>query len=191
CDRTGGGSCGACTARLADGMTCTADEQCANGACVGTQCGHLGDVGDPCFANADCLGQRLCDMTTNQCALAPTWVVNQVCQPNSNDCDPFTTGLYCKGNGTGAGQCSPFLAIDAACRTGGVAQGLCDLRSYDYCPAGADSVCTPPMLVTTEGQPCGMLQGEKCDTGLVCPNPVTQAGDTCVSYQQQGDTCVP
>lgn len=184
CDHSGGGTCGACTARAADGLACNADEQCTNGACVGTQCGHLGDVGDPCFDDADCLGERVCDTNTNQCAAAPTWVVNQACTPNSGDCDPFDTGLYCSGNG----QCSPFLTLDTACRTNGNATGICDVRSYDYCPAGANAVCAPPTLVTIEGQACGMLNGLKCDTGLVCGPNALQNG-TCVSYQGAGDTC--
>jgi hypothetical protein len=185
CDHSAGGACGACTMRLADGFNCTADEQCAGGACIGSQCGHLGNDGEPCFADNDCLGKRTCDLNTHTCATV-RWVVNQACTPNTGDCNAFDTGLYCKQNPTGA-QCAPFLPLNAACRVGGVAQGLCDVRAYDVCPAGNDAVCSPPTIETTENSACGLLQGQKCATGMACSNPL---GGTCIQYQQLGQTCV-
>lgn len=193
CDTTGGGDCGTCAARKADGMTCAGDGECAGGACIGTQCGSPGDDGDPCLSagpgddpNNDCRGQRVCDTDQNECVTLPAWQVNQVCTPNTGDCDPLGTGLWCQPSGD-AGQCAPMLADGAVCRNSGVAQGVCDIRAYLTCPAGANATCTPPVTVTTEGDACGFFAGAQCAAGLVCTNPITMG--VCVEYQAEGETC--
>jgi hypothetical protein len=197
CDRSGGGACGVCAARLADGMTCTADEQCAGGACIGTQCGHLGTDDEPCVisaapgadANEDCLGQRECDPATDRCFTPRTWVLNDVCNPKALECEPFDTGLYCKPNANGDPQCAPFIELGAACRINGASQGQCDLRAYETCPAGPNMNCTAPVIVTVEGESCSFQSGRKCAAGMMCTNPF--GAGTCVDLQAEDEVCQP
>jgi hypothetical protein len=197
CDRSGGGACGLCAAKLADGMTCNADEQCVNGGCIGTQCGRLGFDNDPCVIspapgadpNEDCRGQRECDPDTNRCVSPRTWVLNDVCEPKLLDCDSFDTGLYCKPSPGGGGQCAPMIELGAACRINGTGQGLCDLRNYETCPAGTNANCSAPTIVTVEGEACSFQSGRKCAAGMMCTNPF--GAGTCVDLQAEDEVCQP
>jgi hypothetical protein len=186
CDTGGAGPCGVCAASQGDGTLCTSDVQCAGKACIGSQCGVLGDDGDPCFEDADCIGQRICDPDTNQCAKARTWQVNDVCVPGTGDCDPITSGLWCRDNGS-FGQCVPLLSVTQLCRENGIDLGVCNVFAYATCPAGSDAACVGPTLQTTEDDPCGLFSGEQCAPGLACTDVVN--GGVCIDYQGAGETC--
>jgi hypothetical protein len=182
CNRPNGNTCGTCTPRLADGQACTVDEQCANGACVGTQCGHLGVDGDPCVitngSSNDCLGTRRCNPTSHQCE-TKTWQLNDVCT-GLGECGIFTTNLWCKptdGTLGDPGQCAQFLALDATCDAAKPGAGLCDLTKYEWCNAGATGgpKCSPPSTVQ-DGQNCSMFGGKQCATSLVCSDPLGNGG---------------
>jgi hypothetical protein len=178
CKRPVSTTCGTCTAKAMDGQPCSADEQCANGKCVGTQCGHPGVDGDPCVIDAttnssdDCLGQRVCDPKTNKC-VTRTWQLNDTCT-GLGDCGILNTGMWCKptdGVLGHAGQCANFLTLGTTCTAGNPGTGLCDLRSYQWCDQGTTgpAKCTAPNIVQ-DGHTCGLFQGNQCATGLVCSN---------------------
>jgi hypothetical protein len=179
CDRPNPNTCGTCTPRLADGMTCTVDEQCANGKCVGTQCGHPGQDGDPCVisngSSDDCLGQRRCNPQTNKCE-TKAWQLNDTCA-GLGDCGILQTDLWCKPTNPqtfgGAGQCAHYLALGATCNPQQPGAGLCDLTKYEWCNPNATGgpKCSPPNIVQ-DGKVCSMFQGDQCAPGLVCSNPL-------------------
>ena len=196
CQRASLASCGTCTPREADGMPCTADEQCANGACVGTQCGHLGVDGDPCFQNgSDCLGTRVCDPSTSKC-VTKTWQLNDACsgQGDLGSCGILETDLYCKpttGTIGNPGQCAHFLAIGDTCDPNNLgAGGLCDIRAYDWCNpnAAGGPKCAAPNVVQ-EGKQCGMLFGNQCATGLACTHPLGGVQGTCYTPGAKDAAC--
>jgi len=187
CDRPNGTTCGTCKPRKADGQACTADEQCTNGKCVGTQCGHPGLDGDPCVimnnSSDDCLGQRSCNTTSHQCE-TKTWQLNDTCS-GGGDCGILQTDLYCKipQNQT-TGQCAKFLAIGDQC---GAGLGQCDLRAYDWCNQAAQTPRCTAAVVVQDGAACSILQGRKCDVGLVCSDPIN--GGKCYTPGVKDDAC--
>jgi hypothetical protein len=182
CDRPNGNTCGTCKPREVDGLACTADEQCLNGKCVGTQCGHPGKDGDPCVitngSSDDCLGTRRCNPSTHQCE-TKVWQLNDTCT-GLGDCGIFNTNLYCKptdGTLGHAGQCANFLANGATCDPAAPGKGLCDLTKYEWCNSApvTGPKCTSATQVQ-DGAACNMFQGNECATGLVCSDPVNQGG---------------
>lgn len=199
CDRTDLTTCGTCKPRKTDGMTCTnnSDEQCASGACIGTQCGHLGMDGDPCITGAnqnDCLGQRVCDPSNNRC-VTKTWQLNDTCsgQGDLGSCGILNTDLWCKptnGQFGTPGQCAHYLAIGDTCDPNNIGTGLCDIRAYEWCNpnAAGGPKCAAPNIVQ-EGKQCGMTFGNQCATGLVCTHPLGGVQGTCYTPGAKDATC--
>ncbi|MCE9574343.1 MAG: hypothetical protein K8W52_14445 [Deltaproteobacteria bacterium] len=184
-----GAGCGACTARKADGMTCANDEECANGTCVGTQCGHRGLDNDPCVVDDDCVGQRVCN-ASNKCE-TKVWALNDTCS-GLGDCGILHSDLYCKPtNGvSGAGQCAHFTALGATCNPAQPFAALCDLRSYEWCnPQATGGPKCSPANVVQDGQDCSAFQGDRCAAGLVCSDPLGQNPGACYVPGALGATC--
>lgn len=187
CDRQDPASCGTCRPRLTDGMQCSADEQCANGKCVGAQCGHPGQDGDPCVlsngSSDDCLGQRTCNAQTMKCETR-SWQQNDTCT-GGGDCGILETDLYCKvPTGQSAGQCAKFLAIGDPC---GGNLGQCDLRRYDWCNMAAQTPRCTAAVVVQEGAACSLFAGRKCDAGLVCSDVIN--GGKCYTPGAKDAAC--
>lgn len=190
CQGATGTTCGTCQPRAQDGASCTVDDECLNRNCIGTQCGSPSDVGDPCLANADCIGQRTCNTTTHKCELV-TWKLNDACS-GPKDCGVLDTGLYCKATAptSPAGQCANYLALGAACTPPTQTNPLsgCDLRAYDWCNpnTAGGATCSAPNIVQV-GHNCSAVSGNKCAAGLVCSNPIT--GGKCYAPGKEGDAC--
>lgn len=190
CDRPNTATCGTCKPRLADGLACTTDEMCANGKCVGTQCGHPGQDGDPCVIDAttkssdDCLGQRLCDPQTHQC-VTKNWQLNDTCTDFGQCGLLYGSGMYCKiPQGQQQGQCAAFLKIGDPC---GGTLGTCDLIHYEWCNQVASTPrCTAPTTVQKDAA-CGALTGKQCAAGLACSDPIN--GGKCYTPGVKDDAC--
>jgi hypothetical protein len=175
-------TCGACTARAADGVACQADQECGSGLCFSATntCRAVGDDGDACGEDGDCKGRRLCDGDTKTCAPPRTWAASDECTSLGDDCGFPTSGLYCD---EGAGRCTAYLALGATC-TGNA--GLCNIPAYEFCAADTTQKCTAGVEVDVD-EPCGFLAGRRCKAGLVCSD-LFDAG-TCRAPLDVGDTC--
>jgi hypothetical protein len=189
CDTSGGGSCGTCAAQKNDGAACDENVECLNGLCsfdVGGNgtCRAFGAVGDDCASTDDCAGTLRCDPASSQCALEPAWFVGTPCA-GGNDCDPFTSDLYCAGTGT----CQAFREVGETCGPGGM--NLCRIFEYQWCDM---SLPTPVCMAATDaglGEDCGYFLGARCTAGLICRDDDQDPGtnDICVVELGVGDPC--
>jgi hypothetical protein len=165
----------------ANGGGCSADAQCAHGACVDALCSGL------CASDSDCSRAQRCArddaLGTNVCALDGSLAV--IACDNDDDC--AGTGRACDSIVNGSFACglpSPGAEpLDTTCESEGpsntCASGLCDDASVGVCTlaCASDSDCAAPLSTCTsvavEGvtaracfEPCDNARA--CDDGRAC-----------------------
>jgi len=186
CDRSDDGDCGACAPRKADLENCFEDTECVGRRCSGAgttpgMCRSFGDVGDECSSDDDCLGQLVCNASTDKCQKPFDWAEDDDCESNDAlDCGFPLSDLYC-AEGTTM-QCVPYLEIGDDC-----AGMLCDFKAYEWCDAQGSGKCELPMTVAADAD-CNMFMGLECADGLQCSDPGD--GCACTSPAEVGDSCV-
>ena len=171
-----------------DGHACSADSDCASGACVpmagapfrgdgsinGT-CGSPQPDGAPCGGNAECAA-GVCDGATQTCGAEPNGAACAV----DKDC---TSGI-CAGQGTNP-DCLGMCAT-----------GSCGVRAFGKA-CGRDKDCASGLCVTSAASDtgiCGPLaDGATCDVDADCTSGICVtdvAVHVCVSPQPDGSACV-
>jgi len=171
CDH-GPTGCGTCTADLANAAVCEDNNQCASGYCKEVDggddvCAPIGDTGDACVSSQDCVGSRVCDPDTDECASAPaSWAADDPCSTFIFDCGGPGADLYCHPS---TETCKAWLDLSDTCVPGESPADFCDLFEYATCQGAPGSeVCTAPTTATNPGDACGFGSSVKCDTGMVC-----------------------
>jgi len=183
------GAGGACAPTIADGKTCSADNQCTNGHCVSgvccnTTCGacHSCSTGTckPVAVATTCTasggGAGVCDSTgtCNACSAGTscTTGINTQCQTGAIDCSTGTAVCKAsnKNNGTACGN-------GPSC-TGSGQKKAQDTCSTGMCAPGATSTCTSGTCNGT-GTDCGTCPTSTPPTGFlggnktICPGTST------------------
>jgi hypothetical protein len=165
---------GQCVAKLANGATCTAADECVSAACTGGLCVGGGGSGTPCTTGDQC--------TTGIC-------VDGVC------CAAACSGACeaCNEPGT-AGHCVAVKGVPRGTRTAcemadaGICNGECNGTNTSVCtfPTGkaCASTCVGNSLTTAT---CG---GGSCNSGGAgsCPNNLLCADDTSCKANCSADT---
>lgn len=176
CRPVGGGPCGTCAPRAAEGMPCNTSADCqADMACVATasvkKCASRALVGDKCDATHVCISPAVCQGGKCQGPVA----AGASCDTGSKNCDAGK-GLYCHEKKL---VCSAYkvVATGAAC---GYFDGdfvRCDAASTCHLESGGQGTCVG---VPKAGESCSTGELVPCVAGLVCdagkcgtPNPAS------------------
>eukprot|EP01059_Diplonema_ambulator_P004353 TRINITY_DN14055_c0_g1_i1.p1 TRINITY_DN14055_c0_g1~~TRINITY_DN14055_c0_g1_i1.p1 ORF type:complete len:4521 (+),score=859.58 TRINITY_DN14055_c0_g1_i1:194-13564(+) len=152
-----------------DGNPSTYGDNCANGACIGTQ-----RCTTPCTSSDQCHVAGVCDPTTGICT-DPMIPDNTPC----DDGNPSTTGDICV-NGVCVGG---LLCGTTACySTNQCETPQCNSGTCAVLPKALNSQCNDGNTTTFN---------DKCVTGAVCQGTALCEGKTCASRECFVSTCEP
>ena len=181
---------GQCTDRLADGETCTRDDDCGPGSvCFEAECTPEPAEGDPCTKDGiDCAGGLAClgedEETGEPGACRP---FDEVFTESRGDACDFATAL-CEPDSV----CAIEIVddeIEFRCEPHVESGGDCRLAAPDMCPIGEYCADTDVEARDVEGT-CTPLPGndEPCVDERCAGNHVCVAG-TCVRLKENGEDC--
>jgi hypothetical protein len=177
-----------CTALLAQGAACSANNECGDGLlCTrgtcqapsrsGEPCG--GDSGRTCALGFNCMGST--DTVVGECVENATVQVgeeNDACEPGGTLCREGLSCVFASGEDF---HCRPRVGSGEACRLG--LPGQCP---YDeYCDAASvmqEGTCLP---LPGDAEPC--VLGDVCAPGFACVMEVL--GALCRPIRDNGGDC--
>jgi len=199
------GTNGTCQARKAQGLACTANNECTSGFCTDGVCcgsascstcqacnvtGHLGTCfnvssttsDSRCTTSPPCGNTGLCD-GLGACALAgsTTPCGSQSCSGSTQTNARFCTGTGTCGTATTM-NCSPYVCGATACKTTCSSSADC-ASSSSYCAAGA---CAAKKANGAACANTGECTSGFCVSGVCCNTGCTGTCSSC-----QGGTCSP
>jgi hypothetical protein len=189
CAGAASGTCpSTCSELLAQGVECSADNECGDGLmCMagtcqapsrgGEPCG--GDSGKACALGFNCMGST--DVDVGECtdnASVQVGDEGDACMPGGALC---VEGLSCVFDGAGAFHCEPYVGAGAACHLG--LPGQCPVA--EYCDAA--SVMEQGSCRALPGDGASCVLGDVCAPGSVC---VAEADEpVCRPIRANGGDC--